>query len=141
MVTRANIIIYKCLEGQTYNRTLKACRNLKKQGRKATRKSPAKTKSPPKGKKLNFELSVSLLADNRYDKVNVDDYPKKVIDWYNIYGKYSDSLQFVMEHRGGNKFEITVQVPNEDLPRNDARDVVRFIERIVDPGGNRAYPQ
>ena len=111
----------------------------KKRARKATRKSRARNvRAGARHYTLNFELSVSLLGDKRYLKANVEDHAKQVIDWYNTYARYDDSF-FKMKHLGGNKFEITVDVPIEELP-DDPRNKVRFIERIVDPGGSRDYP-
>ena len=137
----------KCPPGQTYDRTLKACRDKKKVGRK-TIAAKAKTVTPkaktvtPKAKtkvasarKVTFEFSVSLKSSRNWS--GIDMFKKDVID--DVIASYeSEGADLQMDklkitYKGNSEFSGSYTLSPEENPGYDpAVDIATFVDNDAD---------
>jgi len=78
-----------------------------------------------------------LRGDNAYEHAGSN--PKKVIEWYNTFGKEDDMSDFVVKHLQGSMFEITFTIPEDYLPMNRG-SIVTMLETTVDPDDDGNNP-
>ena len=137
----------KCPPEQTYNRTLKACRDKKKVGRKTIAvKAKAKSVTPkaksvtpkakaPSARKVTFEFSVTLKSSTRYSSMNdfkkvvVDD----VIDWYESEGADLQMNNLKITYNGKSEFSGSYTLNPEENPKYDPQfEIATFVDHDED---------
>lgn len=151
----------KCPPNQTYNRTLKACRDKKKVGRKTIAvKAKAKSVTPkaksvtpkaksatpkaksvtpkakaPSARKVTFEFSVTLKSSTRYSSMN--DFKKvvidDVIDWYESEGADLQMNNLKITYNGKSEFSGSYTLNPEENPKYDPQfEIATFVDNDED---------